>query len=54
MLILWIRKYMKIKQVLNFFSAIGLIAPIENIKKSIGENIVQCWFYEISIKILGA
>ena len=30
----------KIKQGLNFFSAIGLIASIKNIKQNIGENIV--------------
>ena len=27
-------------------------APIKNIKQNIGENIVHCWFYETSIKIL--
>ena len=41
----------KIKQVLNFFSAIGLIAQIKDIKQNIGETIVQSWYYEISIKI---
>ena len=34
---------------MNFFSAIGMIADIKNIKQNIRENIVQCWFYEISI-----
>jgi hypothetical protein len=42
----------KKKHVLNFFSTIGLIAPIKNIKQNIGENFVQCLFYETSIKIL--
>ena len=44
----------KRKQVLIFFSAIGLIAPIKYIKQNIGDNIVKCRFYEISIKILRA
>ena len=35
----------------NFFSTLGLIAPIKIIKQNLGENIVQCWFYETSIKI---
>ena len=37
---------------IKVFSTIGLIAPIENIIQNIGENIVQWWFYETSIKIL--
>ena len=31
---------------------LGLIAPIKHIKQNIRENIVQCWFYKTSIKIL--
>ena len=31
---------------------LGLIASIKNIKQNVGENIVQCWFYETSIKSL--
>ena len=42
----------KIKQVLNFFSTLGFIASIKNIKQNIRDNIVQYWFYETSIKIL--
>ena len=42
----------KTKIVLNiFFSRLGLIVAIKNIKQNIRENIVQCWFYETSIKI---
>jgi hypothetical protein len=40
------------KQDMNIFSFIGLIPPIKNIKQNIGENIVHCWFYKTSIKIL--
>ena len=47
-----LNRCVKIKQVLNFISTIGLIAPIKNFKQNIGENIVQCWFYETGIKIL--
>ena len=31
---------------------LGLIASIKNIKQNVGENIVQCWFYETSVEIL--
>ena len=31
---------------------LGLIASIINIEQNVRENIVQCWFYETSIKIL--
>ena len=31
---------------------LGLIASIKNISQNIREIIVQCWFYETSIKIL--
>ena len=50
--IIGILAYPKIKQVFNFFSTIGLVALIKNIKQNIGENFVQCWFYETSIKTL--
>ena len=40
------------KKALNFFSMLGLTASIKNIKQTIGDNIVQCWFYETNIKIL--
>jgi hypothetical protein len=45
-----LKSRVKIEQVLNFFSAKSLIAPIKNIKQNIGRIIVQCWFNEISIK----
>ena len=31
---------------------LGLIASIRNIKQNIQENIVQCWFFQTSLKIL--
>ena len=34
------------------FYYIYLIAPIKNIKQNKGENILKCWFYETTIKIL--
>ena len=42
----------KIKQVFNFFFMLGLIPSIKRFKQNRQENIVQCWFYETSIKIL--
>ena len=44
----------KIKQVWNMFHTSCFIASIKNIKQNIRENIVQCWFYDPSIKILRA
>ena len=31
---------------------LGLLLSIKNIKQNMQENIVQCWFYKTSIKIL--
>ena len=42
----------KVKQVLNFFSTLGLMPSIKNFKQNKRENIVQCWFYKISFGIL--
>ena len=33
---------------------LGLIAPIENIRQNIHENIILYWFYGTSIAILAA
>ena len=42
-----------IKQILLIlFSTLGMIASNKNIKQNIRENIVLCWLYETSIKIL--
>ena len=41
-----------IKHDFNFYSTLGLIVSIKNIKQNIRENIVQCWFYKTRIKIL--
>ena len=43
----------KIKQVFNFFSTLGFMASIKNIKQNIRENIVQrALVFETSIKVL--
>ena len=39
-----------IKQVLNFFPTIGLIAPIKNNKQNVGENIIQVGFTKPALK----
>ena len=36
----------------NCLAPLGLIESIKNIKQNIRENIVPCWFYETSMKIL--